>query len=324
MNGVIYFLLGAVILLLVLGYVTYRKFIELETYKNDKQTLKNYISQFNGAFLEKNTKYKIPFPIYYLNMDKDTDRLNNLIKEQETYIDAKMTRIRGFNGKQIKNRQTDTVDGITFVNYYQDLSNSEIGCCVTHLMAINTAWKNGDQMAMIIEDDISFSSTAIIPKLEDVINDAPDDWDILQLASFGNDYDVVPQTEIKYIKRKYPQEAFWSCGCYIINRRAMEKIVKIIKPHESKELYIIQPIRAASMNEINNCKMLKHTEFKGFPLYGVSDGYIYDLVNTYSTLPSLFLVNNSELDSTMHTDHTDYHVANALTTAKRLERLYLK
>jgi GR25 family glycosyltransferase involved in LPS biosynthesis len=324
MKRVIYFLIIVIILLLVLGYVSYRKFIELETYKNDKQILKNYISQFHGTFLQKNSKYTIPFPIYYLNMDKDTDRLDNLIKEKETYIEAKMTRIRGFNGKQIKNRKTDTIDGITFVNYYQDLSNSEIGCCVTHLMAINEAWKNGDQMAMIIEDDISFSSTAIIPNLQEVINKAPDDWDILQLASFGSDYDVVPQTEIKYIKRKYPNEAFWSCGCYILNRRAMEKIIKIVKPHENQQLYVIQPIRAASFQEINNCKMLKYTNFTGFPLYGVSDGYIYDLVNTYSTLPSLFLVNNSELDSTMHTDHTDYHVANALTTAKRLETLYLK
>ncbi len=324
MNRGIYLFIGAIILLLISGYCTYRKFRQLELYKNDKQTLKNYISQFHGTFLQKNSKYTIPFPIYYLNMDKDTDRLNTLMKEQDTYINAKMTRIRGFNGKLIKNRQTDTIDGVTFVNYYRDLSNSEIGCCVTHLMAINTAWKNGDQMAMIIEDDISFCSTAIIPDLQTVINNAPDDWDILQLASFGNDYDVVPQTEIKYIKRKYPNEAFWSCGCYIINRRAMEKIIKVIKPHESKELYIIQPIRAASFNEINNCRMLKYTEFKGYPLYGVSDGYIYDLVNTYSTSPSLFIVNNSELESTMHTDHTDYHVANALTTAKRLERLYLK
>ena len=324
MNRGIYLFLGAIILLIILGYCRYRKFRQLELYKNDKQTLKNYISQFHGTFLQKNNKYTIPFPIYYLNMDKDTDRLNTLMKEQETYIKAKMTRIRGFNGKLIKNRQRDTIDGITFINYYRDLSNSEIGCCVTHLMAINTAWKNGDQMAKIIEDDISFSSTAIIPELQTVINNAPDDWDILQLASFGNDYNVVPQTEIKYIKRKYPNEAFWSCGCYIINRRAMEKIIKVIKPDQSKELYIIQPIRAASFNEINNCRMLKYTEFKGYPLYGVSDGYIYDLVNTYSTSPSLFIVNNSELESTMHMEHTDYHVANALTTAKRLERLYLK
>lgn len=324
MKRTIYFLLFAILLVSILTYGTYQKYKQFEKYKNDKTDLKKYINKFHKIFLQKGQKYKIPFTIYYINMDKDVHRLESLMNEQR-YIDAKMTRIRGFNGKLIKNRKGDTIEGTSFVNYYKDLSNSEIGCCISHLKAIDTAWTNGDEIAMIIEDDISFSSTAIIPQLEDFINKAPFDWEIIQLVSFGNNFDpTVYSDDVTYIKRSYPDQAFWSCGCYIINRRGMEKIIKVIKPNPSKNLFVIQPIRPATFTEISNATALKHTYFSGFPLYGVSDGYIYDLVNTYSTSPSLFIVNNSEIDSTMHTDHTDYHVANALTTAKSLEQLYLK
>jgi hypothetical protein len=288
---------------------------------SDKEALKHYINKFK---LISSKKYIIPFPIYYINMDKDTDRLNSVLQHSKTYVKANLTRIRAFNGNLITNRKSDTVDGITFLNYYKELSRSEIGCCISHLMAINTAWKNGDKIAMIIEDDLSFSSTAIIPKIGDIIKNAPKDWDILQLSSFENNNNTPPKSKINYTKRNYPTNAFWSCGCYIINRKAMETILNITKPDKNKELYIIKPIRNATVQEIENCKKIKYTEFTGFPLFGVSDGYIYDLVNTYATSPSLFIMDNSELESTIHESHTPYHIQNALITAKTLDSLYLK
>lgn len=330
MNKIIYTLIASSALILSL-FVFYKliktkveQYITLhskEPLGSDKEILKYYIDKFKHVSTK---KYTIPFPVYYINMDKDTDRLNSILQDSKIHLNAKLTRITGFNGNLIRNRKSDSVNGIKFINYYKELSSSEIGCCISHLIAINTAWKNGDELAMIIEDDLSFSSTTVIPEINDIIKNAPSDWGILQLSSFENNHNTPTNSKINYTKRNYPKNAFWSCGCYIINRKAMKTIIDITKPDSTQELYTIRPIRKATLSEFENCKKIKYTEFNGFPLFGVSDGYIYDLVNTYATSPSLFIINNSELESTIHTSHTDYHVQNALITAKTLDSLYLK
>ena len=75
--------------------------------------------------------------------------------------------------------------------------------------------------------------------IETIINEAPNDWDIIKLFSLNEsklneDVDLFKK-EIKY--RKLPQsdiESEWSTGCYIINKRGVSKILKDIKNNEFK------------------------------------------------------------------------------------------
>jgi GR25 family glycosyltransferase involved in LPS biosynthesis len=319
-------LILAILIFSLLVFTMYKKQQKIEKFMGDSSRLQKYINNFYKKFLKNGTKYIISYPIYYINMDKDTERKTSLLQDQKTYIEANLYRIPGFNGKEIENKQGDSVDGITFENYYDELSKGEIGCCISHLIAIYTAWKRGDEIAIICEDDISFCTTSVIPNLEDVIDNAPDDWEILQLCSFQYAYNGNLSSDIQYIKRQYPNSAFWSCGLYMINRKGMKKILNTVKKDIDKNLYSIKPIRNSTPQEFNNFLLMQasHTPTKYiFPLSAVADAYIYDLANTYSTFPSLFLANNSELDSTIHIDHTSYHLKNSLNTAERLSQMYL-
>lgn len=279
-----------------------------EGFTND---IKDYRTKFHSEFIKKGEKYTIPFPVYYINMDKNRDRLQNILREKETYLNADMFRIKGFDGSKIKNKEQDTVDGVGFVNHYTNLDKGAIGCCLSHLIAIYNAWEIGDEIAMIVEDDISFVSTGVIPKIENIVNNAPDDWDILQLVSLKDDDSE--DADINYLKREYPSNSFWSTVCYIINRRGIEKIINITKPNAAQNTYHIRPIRTATEKEVKN------DDDKYFPILGCADCYIYDLVNTYSTSISLFMF-NTELESTIHPDHASVHLSSNLSIAKTLDK----
>lgn len=295
----LWLLVLGMLVLATLIYAASRRQRARESFLNDSVTLQKYINNFQTAILQTG-KIDIPFPVYYINMDKDTERRKHL-ETQKLYVNAIFHRIPGFNGREITNKHHDVVDGIEFENAYDDLTKSEIGCCLSHLIAIDTAWKNGDEIAIICEDDISFSTTAVIPDLIEVLDDAPADWEILQLCSYLDGYNGKSPSSLQYIKREYPERAFWGCCFYVINRKGMEKILKASKKNG---VYTIKPIR------------------KLFPRGGVADGYILDLANTYASFPSLFIVDNTEMDSTIHTDHTSHHIRNSLLTVERLVELY--
>jgi hypothetical protein len=60
--------------------------------------------------------------------------------------------------------------------------------------------------------------------------------------------------------------------------------------------------------------LLKHMSMKG-----VSDYILYDQVKTYTINPSLLIPNNIELDSTIHTDHTNDHLKLSFNILKKYE-----
>lgn len=322
----ILFLILAIFLSSIL-LLFYRKQKRIEQFIKDNELLRDKIHNFYIKFLEKGTKYSIPYPIYYINMDKDIERKEQILEDHNTYVDSKLIRITGVNGHLIENKKGDIIkyneETLSFENYYPQLSKGEIGCCLSHLIAIYTAWKNNDEIAIICEDDISFCTTSVIPKFTDIIANAPIDWECLQLASITDFYHSIPSMKLQYIPRLYPEKGFWGCGCYIINRKAMEKILKIVKKNINDNLYLIRPIREATTLELNQYKILKPViNTKMYPMDGVADAYIYDLLLTYSTYPVLFIVNNSNINSTFHQDHTPYHLKTALINIKNIEDVY--
>ena len=140
------------------------------------------------------------------------------------------------------------------------MTKSEIGCTMSHLIAIKTAYQNGDEMAMICEDDILFDTCTLIKPIREMIHDAPIDWEILQLSAFvpKDVYDKSKKhPNIDYI-RNDGKKQFWSTACYLINRNGMEKILR--------------------MTSIENFFIINKN--LDFPHRGIADVYIYS--TTYS------------------------------------------
>jgi GR25 family glycosyltransferase involved in LPS biosynthesis len=218
------------------------------------------------------------------------------------------TRITGFNGYAIENKRNDVIKHdhalIEFVNKYDEMSKSEIGCTMSHLIAIKKAYKNGDEIAMICEDDILFDTCTLIKPISDMINEAPKNWEILQLSSFTpkeihEKSKNHPNTE--YIRNNGKQRHY-NTACYLINRNGMETILKMTSSIHRDNFFIIN-------KNLN------------FPSSGTADIFIYELCVTYTILPVPFTVDNTDNDSTIHTDHTDDHIMFSINTLSKFNEI---
>lgn len=288
-------LITIVVLILAILYIVYTFYYRYRTQRLYIE-LRNKIK--NLALYKKiyGQNCSISLPIYYINMDKHTDR-REYMEKQLSQISSNFHRIRGFNGYAIQNTQNDTVDCVTFHNHYVTLSKPEIGCTISHLMAIQTAYENKDELAVICEDDLLLEMCVLsTTPLEQMISEAPSNWDILQLMVGHNHlrkiYKNLSKDKLIYIKRKYPNDIFWSTACYVINRRGMCKILDI------------------TQKSYNNFQIIPTDKI--YIPRGTADTYIYDLVTTYTVLPCPFIVDNSKMNSSIHTDHTPNHLQNAL------------
>jgi mannosyltransferase OCH1-like enzyme len=276
--------------------------------KDNIERLSDYMVNLKILVNMSNKKLKLDYPVYYTNMDKNTDR-NNFIISQLSTIDCKYTRVRGYDGFKITNKKHDSVDGVEFINEYPDLSKGEIGCTMAHILAIETAYKNGDEIAIICEDDCVFEMLYLTKPISDTINNAPADWTIMQLYSMIHDNDLIPSQSdiITYIPRT-PTCKIWSTVCYVINRKGMKNVMDWV----GNNPYKIIPL-----------KENKNSSYE-FPYNGISDVYIYNICGpSYSVYPNQVLVDNTYLDSTIHTNHTSQHIKFAVSDLDKYKNILM-
>lgn len=157
-------------------------------------------------------------PIYYINLDRSTERRKNMEQTFGQYgIDG--VRISGIDGKKIKNLTEDEVDGIKFISFYPELTPSATGCTLSHFKAVEQAYKDGHQMAIILEDDIALD---LIPHwdktMHQIIEGFPSDWTVVNLNPNCTDLGEITS---------YQKKHCWSTTVYIINRKGMEAILNL-------------------------------------------------------------------------------------------------
>jgi inositol phosphorylceramide mannosyltransferase catalytic subunit len=272
------------VLLMVYNNHTYKK-EKIEKAKLDINNIAKNLENFNLDYTQPSRK--ITYPVYYINMDKDVERKKETIF-QLSKISDDFKRVSGVNGRKIKNIQSDTVDGVSFINEY-DMTEPEIGCLLSHIKAINTAYDNNNEIALICEDDI-YTEPYAIPEpyaisksLEKIVESAPEDWEWLQLYSGGiseKDLKIIKTDEILYVPYSHKN---WSCVAYLINRRGMKKLLDILgKPYNIRYL----------------------NKSRNFPEYGMADLWIPDVLNSYVVLPFPFS-SHPRGNSTIHNDHVD-------------------
>lgn len=191
---------------------------------------------------------------YWINLDKAVERRNNMIQL--------------FNKHNIKNVRIDAILG------GPTESKKAIACTSSHIKAIKTFLKSDDYVGIICEDDLTMEYKKYWRcDLDKVINNAPKDWDIIQLALIGNFFTfhmILSNAQNDYI-HYHP----WSSStlCYIINRKGALKIIK-------------------NNNPPTNC----------------AEDYIYRNVNTYTFKYPMFTY-PTDNDSTIHPNHLSFHVS---------------
>ena len=300
MNKLKYFLIISLVLsfLFLLYFIINRK-INRQTKSEFQKLLEN--------FEKYDFKKKIDIPIYYINMDKYKDR-QEFMENHLSLFSNKYERVKGFNGYLINNMEGDTVEGIEFINDYPNLTKAEIGCTISHFLAIKKAYDNGDSIALILEDDTNLSLlNSIDLEFSEFYKNAPEDWEIIKMFHL---IDKKLKNVKTYKNYKYLFEDLqhtYSCVGYIINRKCMEKILNYV--YENEKFHI--------------------KKIGKFPTHGVSDVFLYEKAITYNLSPSIFFPDNRILKSTIHDDHTVGHIDGSFKlleyyTKKLLEKEILK
>lgn len=222
----------------------------------------------------------IDIPVYYINLSQSIDRENHMLEQINKYNISNTFRVEAVNGSQDKS--------INYFNDFINLSSSEIGCTLSHLRAIKTAYDRNEQYALIVEDDVSFLLSKLWPKpLSQFIPDAPINWNILRLLT-NIDYSQYSEPYISY------GQICAFTTAYIINREGMRNILDV--------------------TYLNDTFILS----RNIVFYGASDVYINGIKNNiYLINPPLVTSDNRELLSTIHEEDTNDHLKTSIKVMKR-------
>ena len=242
---------------------------------------------------QKQMQQNIDVPVYYINMDRSVDRRKFMENQFKLLNINSPNRIPGVPGNSLDNILFGAYGDISYAIEYTDLSPSEVGCTLSHLQAIKTAYENNEHVALILEDDASLS---LVPfwdgKLSDIIANAPIDWEIIQL------FCMHPPTIVKSSFTLHDiDNPCHSTTAYLINRKGMDRMLSATKGPNQR--FHIRKEHAPA---------------------GTSDQFVYALVRTYILHKSLFVPLNHTLTSTIHTEHGDTHRVRANTVIRE----YLK
>jgi len=207
--------------------------------------------------------------IYYINLDRSSDRRSIM---ESMY--PSINRIEAYDGR-ILDTYTDIV-----IPCNTNASTSELGCTFSHIKAIITAYMNGDDGAIIMEDDIYDTYKSKWTKsINDIVLNAPSDADCIILHC-GYRKQIVSMLNMDY------DYSHWnitrsSCGAYYINKNGMRKIY---------DMYFKD-------GKINiGDKETRH----------VAEPAIYGNIKSYNYTKPLFI--HQITNSTIHMDHISrYH-----------------
>jgi GR25 family glycosyltransferase involved in LPS biosynthesis len=208
--------------------------------------------------------------IYYINLEKSKDRNERFLNDISD---------NNFNPFRIDAVSPETLPEIKKSSNYKNsfLKKTEDACMASHFKAIHTAYHNNEEYALICEDD------AILDNIDyrKLISTAPDDWEILQLHFFGTIYFTNKRIQHLYNSRNVlwisTKNNLLSCGCYIINHKAMYRILsQFVVGFENPNWNEIIALDYTSFNSI--C-------VADFLLYKFLNRYvcIYPFVNIYES-----------------------------------------
>lgn len=271
-----------VVTVISIGRYAYFNWVPVVTYAGaDKEFLDN--NQLLRSKWDKVSKLnRIEYPVYYINLDRSPERQKHIEREFDRYGIGNFHRISGVDGKKLENLVSGTTpNGFNFSNKATGLTSSELGCTLSHLIAIITAYQNNLENVLIVEDDVSFT---LMPfwhaSLPEICAKAPEDAQILHFYQFLQVYDVA-HPFIPY------QRDSSGAVSYLVNRKGMEQIISKCF-NLSTNTIIIDP-----------------------PTTGQADVYLYDIAKTYSYTVPLFYTDNGaeEMISTIHPEHSLPHFA---------------
>ena len=176
--------------------------------------------------------------VYWINLDRAKERQSHMknILTDEAFINIPNKRISAYDSKKgnIRKKFVLTPD---LVSRNDTVTDQEYSCLFSHLEAIRVFSESDKETALILEDDVSIEYKKYWMKsIQDIMNDAPKDWEIIKLCSFQqvdkltNKYTLWKPWQIDKKITKCGLSngwiADWSCVAYLIRHKAAKKLIK--------------------------------------------------------------------------------------------------
>ena len=151
---------------------------------------------------------------YWINLDRSTDRKQNMEKIFEDEVFKEVPIIQRFSA--IDGKKSGVIDRYIRVDD-KTINDAEYGCLLSHLEVIREFSQSSHNIALVMEDDITLDFKKYWKKsIREVIDNAPEDWEIILLCYHS---DIHPSEEYTLNQNNY-----WSTGAYIINNKAAKKL----------------------------------------------------------------------------------------------------
>ena len=158
--------------------------------------------------------------VYLINMDKDKKRLESVTKECNN---VNIT-FKRFPGIDVNNLSKEILDKYIPKEIQEYGTNGLIGCGLSHLFiwkdAINKNYKN----ILVLEDDITFTDN-FNEYFLNVINEVPEDYDILYLGYKDNICNPPKDCSFNYVYKPYFP---LNLHAYIVSSKGLKKLVNLI------------------------------------------------------------------------------------------------
>lgn len=246
------------------------------------------------------SKVNLPSPlkglsaIYYINMDRSTDRNTHMRKvfEDPIFQDIPVERVKGIDGKQ--------ENILNYLDFHMCSMNprmmdTEYGCTLSHFRAIHQFAMTDDPVGLIVEDDLSVEFVPFWKKsVEEVVAGAPADWEVIQLSYIL--FDTLPSGGYDPWEM---HKNFCGTAAYLIRNEAAKRLIQYLCRNSS-------PV------------MPKYCLGPEIPYYHHADRFLYTFLKTYSYGPPLFTYRDNN-DSIIHPDHVDFHSE----SKEKTKKLYL-
>ena len=248
---------------------------------NSRNKNKNSAISFSNSNLKKSklTYLNSLNHVYWINLNTSNDRRKRMEKLLVNFP-CSNTRIEAINGNetlQICNQYFKTNPNQPSLSN----SNKEYAIILSHLHALQTLKKNMDDLvipmtssySLICEDDLSLEFIDYWNySLEKIVQNAPNDWEILMLGHFT--------LNLEFDEDYRPWNNDWSALSYLINHKALYKLEQI------------------------QCS--KENKYHSFEDVMVADNYLFRSFITYVYKYPFFIFPENN-DSTLHNDHVAYH-----------------
>jgi hypothetical protein len=209
--------------------------------------------------------------IYWINLDRAYERRKNM---EDMFKDPVFNNIEKIRIKAIDGMNHDIITIINNSIYKtNDSSNKyEYACLLSHLNTINEFSKSNNNIALILEDDMTLEfKSKWKESIENIIINAPTDWEIIQLC-------YIIKNDIPTEIYTFNSINFHSTGAYIINKCGAKKFIEKIFINNKYNLDI---------GLSHNC-----------------DIYIFKILRTYTYKYPLFIYNDNN-NSYIHEEHVE-------------------